>query len=109
MDVKNLVAAANKVGHSEVPVGSGGNNSEAAQVLVEIFKAYPAKYFRSGDLGDILNDGGVKVNKIGNVLFQMKNAKQCSQVKKGVYTTYNSKYDGNISKKSAPESNTESE
>lgn len=95
MDIKALVQKAKDVGHDEVPIG-GGNSSEATQALEEIFKANPGKFFRSQDLGKLLNDNGIPVTKPGNVLFAMKNAKKCSQVKKGVYTSYNSKYDENI-------------
>ena len=95
MDIQALVQKAKEVGHDEIPVG-GGNNSEVAEVLRAIFKANPRKYFRSQDLSKILNANGVAVTKIGNVLFAMKNSKECSQVRKGVYTSYDSKYDGNI-------------
>lgn len=95
MNIDQLVQSSKSVGHSEVPVG-GGNNSEAAEACAAIFKASPGKFFRSGDLSKVLNGGGVKVDKIGNVLFAMKNQRKCSQVRKGVYTSYNSKYDDHI-------------
>jgi len=96
MDIQQLVQKAKAIGHDEVPVG-GGDNSEAASALEQIFKANPGKFFRSKDLGKLLNEGGIVVTKIGNVLFAMKNTKRCSQVRKGVYTSYSSKYDANIS------------
>lgn len=95
VDINQLVAKAKQIGHDEIPVG-GGNSSEAAEALKQIFKANPGKFFRSQDLGKLLNDNGIQVTKVGNVLFAMKNSKECSQVRKGVYTSYNAKYDGNI-------------
>ena len=94
--IDSLVAKANEVGHDEIPVGGGGNHSEAATALKAVFAANEGKFFRSQDLGKLLNDGGIPVTKVGNVLFAMKNSKECSQVRKGVYTSYNTKYDGNI-------------
>ncbi len=98
IDINALVAKASAVGHAEIPVG-GGNDSEAGRVLKAIFEKYPGKFFRSKDLGKILNDGGIKVDKVGNVLFAMKNSKACSQVQKGVYIKYDSQYDHNITQK----------
>lgn len=95
MDVKTLVAQAKEIGHDEVPIG-GGNNSEVVEVLSAIFDANPGKFFKSQELSKLLINNGVQVTKIGNTLFAMKNAKKCSQVKKGVYISYDSKYDGNI-------------
>ena len=102
MDIKDLVERAKAVGHDEVPVG-GGNSSEVVEVLSAIFDGNDGKFFRSQDLSKLLNDGGVAVQKIGNTLFAMKNTKKCSQVKKGVYTSYTSEYDGNISAPSPKE------
>ena len=96
MDISQLVQKAKEVGHDEIPVG-GGNNSEVAEVLTKIFAANKNKFFRSQDLSKLLNAGGVAVTKIGNVLFAMKNSRQCSQVRKGIYTSYNTEYDANIS------------
>ncbi len=96
MDISQLVQKAKEVGHDEIPVG-GGNNSEVAEVLTKIFTANKSKFFRSQDLSKLLNGGGVAVTKIGNVLFAMKNSRQCSQVRKGIYTSYNAEYDANIS------------
>lgn len=95
MDITTLVAEATKIGHDEVPIG-GGNNSEVVEVLSAIFDANKGKFFSSKQLSELLNNNDVPVTKIGNTLFAMKNAKKCSQVKKGVYTSYNSQYDGNI-------------
>ncbi len=95
MDINQLVQKAKAIGHDEVPIG-GGNNSEAAEVLIAIFKASAGKFFKSTELSKLLNDNGVQVDKIGNVLFAMKNAKKCSQVRKGVYTSYSTEYDKNI-------------
>ncbi len=102
MDIKQLVQAAKEVGHDEIPVG-GGNNSEVAEVCKAIFAANPAKFFRSQDLSKLLNENDVAVTKIGNVLFAMKNSKQCSQVRKGVYISYDAKYDANITTKPVKE------
>jgi len=102
MDIKDLVQRAKEVGHDEVPVG-GGNSSEVIEVLSAIFNANEGKFFRSQDLSKLLNDNGVAVTKIGNTLFAMKNTRKCSQVKKGVYTSYTSQYDGNISAPSPKE------
>ncbi len=102
MDIKDLVERAKAVGHDEVPVG-GGNSSEVVEVLSAIFDGNDGKFFRSQDLSKLLNDSGVQVQKIGNTLFAMKNQKKCSQVKKGVYTSYASEYDGNISAPSPKE------
>ncbi len=96
MDINQLVQKAKEVGHDEIPVG-GGNNSEVAEVLTKIFAANKGKFFRSQDLSKLLNAGGVAVTKIGNVLFAMKNSRQCSQVRKGIYTSYSTEYDANIS------------
>ncbi len=95
MDINQLVQKAGAIGHKEVPIG-GGNNSEAAEVLRAIFGANKGKYFKSVELGKLLNANDCAVDKIGNVLFAMKNQKQCSSVRKGIYTSYDSKYDGNI-------------
>jgi len=95
MDIKTLVAQATKIGHDEVPIG-GGNNSEVVEVLSAIFTANPGKFFKSQELTKLLTSNGIEVVKIGNTLFAMKNAKKCSQVKKGVYISYDSRYDGNI-------------
>lgn len=95
MDINELVQKAKAVGHTEIPVG-GGNSSEVVEVLRKIFDSNKGKYFRSQDLSKLLNANGVPVQKIGNVLFAMKNSKQCSQVRKGVYVSYDAKYDANI-------------
>ena len=95
MDIQQLVQKAKAIGHDEIPIG-GGNNSEAAEVLGAIFKASAGKFFKSTELSKLLNSNDVQVDKIGNVLFAMKNAKKCSQVRKGVYTSYDTKYDKNI-------------
>ena len=99
MDLKTLIAQAKTIGHDEVPIG-GGNNSEVVEVLSAIFTANPGKFFKSQELTKLLVSNGVEVVKIGNTLFAMKNAKKCSQVKKGVYISYDSKYDGNITESS---------
>ena len=54
MDIKQILAQAKEVGHTEVPIG-GGNNSEAAEVLGQIFNASPGKFFKSTELSKILN------------------------------------------------------
>ena len=95
MDIKSLVAKATEIGHDEVPIG-GGNNSEVVEVLSAIFDANTGKYFKSQELSKLLINNDVPVVKIGNTLFAMKNAKKCSQVKKGVYISYSSEFDGNI-------------
>lgn len=95
MDIKSLVQKAKEVGHDEVPVG-GGINSEVVEVCSAIFNANEGKFFRSQDLAKLLNENDVPVTKIGNTLFAMKNQRKCSQVKKGVYTSYSSQYDSNI-------------
>lgn len=95
MDVNQLVQKAAAIGHDEVPIG-GGNNSEVAEVLRAIFKASPGKFFKSKELAKLLNDNDIAIPKIGNVLFAMKNSKECSQVRKGVYISYDSQYDKNI-------------
>ncbi len=95
MDINQILAKAKEIGHDEVPIG-GGNNSEAAEVLGQIFNASVGKFFKSTELSKLLNGNGVQVDKIGNVLFAMKNAKKCSQVRKGVYVSYNTEYDGHI-------------
>lgn len=95
MDIKTLVAEATKIGHDEVPIG-GGNNTVVVEILSAVFKANPGKFFKSQELTKLLVNNDVPVTKIGNTLFAMKNAKKCSQVKKGVYISYNSEYDGNI-------------
>ena len=102
MDIKDLVERAKAVGHDEVPVG-GGNSSEVVEVLSAIFDGNDGKFFRSQDLAKLLNDNSVPVTKIGNTLFAMKNQRKCSQVKKGVYTSYSSEYDSNITAPSAKE------
>lgn len=96
MDMNTILANAKKVGHETVPAGAG--SSEANSCLEQIFNANSGKFFRSGDLGKLLNENGIKVEKIGNVLFAMKNTKRCSQVSKGIYTSYSTKYDKNMSK-----------
>ncbi len=102
MDIKTLVAEATKIGHDEVPIG-GGNNSEVVEILSAIFKANPRKFFKSQELTKLLVNNDVAVVKIGNTLFAMKNAKKCSQVKKGVYIAYDDQYDGNITASSIKE------
>ena len=95
IDLQTLVASAEKIGHKDVPVG-GGNNSEVVEALSAIFAEYPGKFFKSTELTKVLVNNGVNVTKIGNTLFAMKNARKCSQVKKGVYISYSAEYDGNI-------------
>jgi len=106
MDIKTLVAEATKIGHDEVPIG-GGNNSEVVEVLSAIFTANKGKYFKSQELTKLLTSNGIEVVKIGNTLFAMKNAKKCSQVKKGVYISYDAKYDGNITASATKSATTE--
>ena len=108
MDINQILAQAKEVGHTEVPIG-GGNNSEAAEVLGKIFEASKGKFFKSTELSKILNGNGVQVDKIGNVLFAMKNAKKCSQVRKGVYCSYSSEYDGHITASASASSEDPSE
>ena len=95
MDVDNLIKSATEIAHDEVPLG-GGNSSEVVEALSKIFEAYPGKFFKSQRLSEVLNNNGIPVVKIGNILYAMKNSKKCSQVAKGVYSSYDSKYDGNI-------------
>lgn len=106
IDISSILAKAEEVGHSEVPV-VGGNSSEVAGICKQIFEANPTKYFKSNELAELLEENGVEVFKIGNTLFAMKNSRQCSQTDtKGVYCAYTTKFDHNIRVK-APASSAE--
>lgn len=95
MNIDDIISQAEEIAHDEIPSGSGAS-PEVTEALTRIFKQYPGKYFKSTKLADILNRNGCQVDKIGNVLFAMKNKKLCSQVSKGVYRDYTPEFDHNM-------------
>ena len=90
MNITEIVQKSKSFGVTEVPAGSA-NNSQAQQVLLQIFKANPGKFFQTKVLGNLLAEAGCPVDKPGNLLFAMKKQDLCSSPQKGWYRDFDGK------------------
>jgi len=90
MDINQILQKSKTFGMTEIPAGSA-NNAEAEKAILAILDASAGKYFRSKDLSTVLNEGGIKIAKIGNLLHAMKNQDKVTSPAKGVYTKFNGK------------------
>ena len=89
-NIDNLLARAESIGSSTIPVG-GGNSPEIQDALLKVFEANPKSWFRSRDLGKALVDSGYTCKKVSDVLFAMKKNGKVQQAHKGVYGLNNGK------------------